>query len=156
MTESRSQGAVRAVALFEAAKGLLALLSALALFRYLHADWQAAAQQLVAHLHLNPAKHYPHVLLALAADVTEPQRLALGMGALAYVALRWIEAYGLWRQRRWAMWLGIAGAGIYLPYELAEILHRPSALSAGALLLNLAVLLLLWRQQRRRARPGPA
>lgn len=135
---------LRSVALLEAGKGLLVLLTALALFRHLHSDWQAMAEQLVTHLHLNPARHYPHILLQLSANITEPRLLALGFGALFYVAIRWLEAYGLWRNRNWAAMLGIISSGLYLPFEIVEIAAHPSRLSVAVFLFNLVAVAVIW------------
>lgn len=35
--------------------------------------------------------------------------------------VRFVEAYGLWRERRWAEWLAIVSGGIYLPIEIWEL-----------------------------------
>lgn len=139
---------IKSIAALEAAKGLLVLLTALAVFRYLHSDWQRVAEHIVAHLHMNPARHYPKILLAAASNITEPRLLALATGALFYVALRWVEAYGLWFSKPWATMLGIVSAGLYLPFELLELVTRPSLLSALILASNLMIIFILWRGKR--------
>ena len=135
---------LRSVAIFEAAKGLLVLATAFALFRHLHTDWQAAAEQLVAHFHLNPARKYPQILLALSANITEPRLLALAFGALFYVAIRFVEACGLWRNRSWAAILGIASAGLYIPFEIIELEQRVTWTSLLMLVFNILVVAVLW------------
>ncbi|MFA6179763.1 MAG: DUF2127 domain-containing protein, partial [Candidatus Methylopumilus sp.] len=96
----------------------------------------------------NPAHTYPKILLALSHNITEPRLLALASGALFYVALRWIEAYGLWYGRKWASLLGIISAGLYVPLELAEMVSHPSWLNTGLLVINLAIVAVLWRNLR--------
>ena len=140
---------LKTIALFEAGKGLLVLLTALAVFRYIHSDWQLMAEHIVAHFHMDPARRYPKILLALSHNITEPRLLALAFGALFYVALRWAEAYGLWFGKNWATMLGIISAGLYLPFELIELVYRPSLLSALVLTSNLVIIYVLWRNQRR-------
>jgi len=144
----RALTGLRSIALLEASKGLLVLLTALAIFRYIHSDWQVVAERIVSHFHLNPAHTYPKILLALSRDITEPRLLTLASGALFYVALRWIEAYGLWYGRKWASLLGIISAGLYVPLELAEMVSRPSWLNTGLLVINLAIVAVLWRNLR--------
>jgi uncharacterized membrane protein (DUF2068 family) len=138
------QSSLRSVALLEGAKGLLVLFATLALFRYIHADWQAMADRIVRHFHLDPTGKYPHILLTMAANITQPKILALGAGAIAYVAIRFAEAYGLWHNRRWAIILGIVSSGIYLPFEINELIARQSLLSALILTLNIVVIIVLW------------
>lgn len=38
--------------------------------------------------------------------------------------MRFVEAYGLWRERRWANWLAAISEGIYLPVEIYELFAR--------------------------------
>ena len=45
----------------------------------------------------------------------------LAAGALAYATVRFVEAYGLWRERVWAEWFAVASSGIYLPIEVWEL-----------------------------------
>ena len=68
----------------------------------------------------------------------------LSLAAVVYAALRFVEAYGLWRLRGWARWLGLVTAGIYVPFELYYFVRQPSLGSAGVMAVNLAVLWLLW------------
>jgi uncharacterized membrane protein (DUF2068 family) len=71
--------------------------------------------------------------------------------------VRFIEAYGLWRERRWAEWMAALSAGLYVPVEVYELAHGASWLKIVALVLNLAVVgymvYLLTETRRRRAGP---
>ncbi|WP_156373504.1 DUF2127 domain-containing protein [Pseudorhodoferax sp. Leaf267] len=150
--------ALRAVAVFEAAKGLLALAAASGVLLLLHHDLRALALRLVEHLHLNPAAKVPHLLLH-AVDRLQDMRVGLlVLGVIAYVALRLVEAYGLWHGRAWAEVVAALSGAVYLPIELLEAVRRPGWLSATAVLLNAAVVALmlgaLWR--RRQGRPAAA
>jgi len=136
---------LRAVALFEAAKGTLVILAGLGLLALVHADLQALAERLVRHTHLNPASHYPRIFLDAAAGLTQGRLLWLVLGALGYAAVRWIEAYGLWFGRRWAEWFAALSGGAYVPVELYELATRPGWLPAAALVLNVAIVALAAR-----------
>lgn len=94
-------------------------------------------------LDIDPTLGIPRKFLALlhAAD-TEHGLLTLA--AVAYAALRLIEAYGLWFMRNWARWLGLVSAGIYVPFELYYFARDPSWTSISVLSINLIVLWLLW------------
>lgn len=135
---------LRSVALYEAAKGALALMAATGLF------WQrestALVHRLADHLHLDPARHHHLVLVdALRTDAAAHIRL-LAAGALLYAALRFAEAGGLWLERRWAFWLGSLSAAIYLPFELLATFRRPDLLNAALLATTVAVVWYLTRQ----------
>jgi uncharacterized membrane protein (DUF2068 family) len=142
--------ALRTVALFETAKGLLALLGASGLLVFAHRDLQALALGLLEHLHLNPAARYPHIFVQ-AIEHLQDQRLTwLALGAAAYALLRLAEGYGLWRGRAWAEWLAAGSGAIYLPFEVAEMLRRPGWLSVSLLLLNAGIVVLMLRALRQR------
>lgn len=132
-------GAVRAVALVEAVKGSVVLLAATGLPALLHHDLGALAARLVAHMHLNPASRYPHIFLDAVAHLQHTRLLWLAAGAAAYGGLRLLEAWGLYRGRAWAEWLAALSGAIYLPFEVLELVRRPSGLGVAVLLVNLAV-----------------
>jgi uncharacterized membrane protein (DUF2068 family) len=144
---------LRTIAGYEAAKGLLVLLVGLGLLRLVHRDVQEAAEELVRHFHLSPSAHYPQIFLGLAARVTDGWLWAMAAGSLLYAGLRSAEAFGLWRGRRWALWLGAASGAIYVPFEVAELLERVTPLRFAALAVN--VLIVAYLLQTLRGRPGP-
>jgi uncharacterized membrane protein (DUF2068 family) len=139
------QGGLRAVAVYEAAKGILVLAVGLGLLRLIHHDVQQVAEHIVKHLHLNPSAHYPRVFLAVASKVDDARLWALAAGAAAYSGLRLLEAVGLWKARRWAEWLGALSGGIYVPVEVYEAARRVTVTRLVLLIFNVAmVTYLLW------------
>lgn len=146
--------AVRLVAYLEAAKGLTVLLAATGLLALVHQDVHRMAALLIAHAHLNPASRYPQIFLDAAANLADSRLLALAAGAAMYASLRLIEAYGLYFERAWAEWLAAASGAVYVPFELAGLLHKPGWQGVALLLLNLGVVGLMVRAMvRRRHRP---
>jgi uncharacterized membrane protein (DUF2068 family) len=132
-------GTVRAVALLEAAKGTLVILAGFGALSLVHRDVQRFAGRLVAHLHLNPAKHYPQIFLDAAAHLTDARLWMLAAFGATYGLVRLVEAYGLWLGRRWAEWLAAVSGAIYVPFEIYEMFHRVTWISLGALVVNLLV-----------------
>ena len=90
---------VRALALFEAAKGVLVIMAGFGLLAIVHRDAQHLAEALVRHMHLNPARHYPRIFINAAGRLTDHRLHLLAAGAFAYATVRLVEAYGLWRIR---------------------------------------------------------
>jgi uncharacterized membrane protein (DUF2068 family) len=135
----RLRSTVRAVALFEAAKGTLVLLAGFGTLSLVHHDAQRFAEQLLGHLHLNPAKHYPRIFIDTAAHLTDAHLWVLATLAAVYGIVRFVEAYGLWRGRRWAEWIAAVSGGIYIPFELYELFQGLSWLSLGALVVNVLI-----------------
>lgn len=145
---------LRAIATFEASKGALVLLVGLGLLGLIHRDVEAAAETFVRHLHLSPSSRYPHIFLALTGRITDAWLWAMAAGSLVYAGLRFTEAFGLWRDRRWAKWLGAGSGGIYVPFEVVGLVERVDLVRVASLLVNLLVVAYLLNSLRRRTRLG--
>ncbi|HBI71371.1 MAG TPA: DUF2127 domain-containing protein [Massilia sp.] len=146
-----SQG-IRTVAAIEAAKGLVVLLTGFGLFALVHRNVQQLAEALVAHAHLNPASHTPRVFLEYAGKLDDAHLMQLAAAALAYSAVRMIEAYGLWYERTWGEGFAAASGAVYLPFEFRELFHQPSILGACLVTVNLGVVgFMIYSLRQRRA-----
>jgi uncharacterized membrane protein (DUF2068 family) len=156
LSRKSSRRAVRLVAVFEAAKGLLVLLAGFGLLALLHRDVGAVANRLVAHLHLNPSRKYPQIFIDLASRATDERLWMFAGFAAVYATFRLVEAYGLWRERAWAEWVALVGGMIYLPIEIYGLAEKFTWLRVGTFLANVLIVALmaqvLWRSvQARRA-----
>jgi uncharacterized membrane protein (DUF2068 family) len=130
---------LRAVAVYEAVKGLLVLLAGFGLLTALHRNVQPIIERIIAQLHLDPARHFPRIFLDAAANVTDHRLRMLALLAAMYALLRFVMAFGLWFEKRWAEWLVALGAAIYLPLEVHELLKGFNWLVVGALAVNLLI-----------------
>ena len=127
------------MALLEAAKGSVVLLAGFGVLSLIHRDAQHVADVIVHHLHLNPARHYPRIFLHLAADLTDRRLWLLVVGASGYSVVRFVESYGLWRQRWWAEGFAASSGAIYMPFEIWKLAHGGTLVAALALAINTAV-----------------
>ena len=143
-------GGIRVIAALEAAKGILVLAAGAGLLALMHRDAQEVGEHILRQFHLNPASRYPRIFLDALHDVSDVRLLVLALGAAAYAAVRLVEAYGLWRERRWAEWLAAAGAAIYIPFELYHLWLRVSGVNLALLALNIVIVAymaqVLWRR----------
>ncbi len=139
----RSKDIIRVAAVFEAAKGLIVLITGFGLLMFIHKDLHAVFEQIVRHLHLNPARHYPRIFLDVINHITDVQLLGLALSAFAYSLVRFAEAYGLWYERQWAEWFGFLSGGMYIPVELFELFHGATVIKAAILAVNLFIVALL-------------
>jgi len=138
----RARG-VRLVAVFEAFKGLLALAAGAGLLSLLHRDVANVGERLARHLHLNPAKHYEGIFLDALSHINDSRLLLIAMGAALYATLRLVLALALWRGRSWAAWLAAIGAGIYMPFEIYDVVRHVTPLNVATFLANLLVVALM-------------
>jgi len=146
---------VRGIALFEALKGALVFLAGFGALSLLHKDIGEIAAELLTHFHLNPAKHYPSIFLDAAGKLTDARLWTLAALAAAYGTVRFIEAYGLWRERRWAEWLAAGSGGLYIPFEIYEMTRGFGWLSVAALVINVAIVRVMVDALRHQRAAGP-
>ena len=145
--------ALRAFALLEIVKGLLALAAVCGLLSLRHTDLHAATDAFLLRHRINPETHYKRLFIESVAKATNHHVGGIASLALAYALLRLVEGYGLWQGRHWAEWIAVVSAGLYLPMELRHFTHRPTLFNASLILLNLILVFYLGRllvQQRTR------
>jgi uncharacterized membrane protein (DUF2068 family) len=140
---------LRMVAMFEFAKGALALAAGAGLLAFVHRDIRDVVGELLLHLHLDPARRIPGIFVLLAERVASIDLWLLAVGAAVYSAVRFAEAYGLWLNRKWAQWLGAVSGVIYVPLELYALTKGVTPLKLATLGINLLVVAVLsealWR-----------
>ncbi|HEY5803278.1 MAG TPA: DUF2127 domain-containing protein [Lysobacter sp.] len=130
------------IAIFEAAKGLLALLAASGLELLGPVPLQRWLHELIDRFQLDPNEG----ALAWLNRVINPDGVHLAAAVVfAYGLLRLLEAWGLWRAKAWASWLGCISAAIYLPLDLYAVYHHPGWTSWAVLAVNLIVVAVLAR-----------
>jgi len=144
---------LRTVAMLEGAKGVVVLLAGFGLFSLVHRDVQHVAEIVVAHAHMNPASRTPRVFIEFARRLDDARLFQLAAGAIAYAAVRLIEAYGLWYGRTWGAAFAAASGAVYLPFELRELAHRPSLLSLSLVAINIGIVGYMLYSLRRRTAP---
>lgn len=140
---------LHAIALVEAAKGALALLGASGLELVGPAALQRWVDALIARFQFDP----DHGAFASLQAAINPDSVHLAAAAIAaYGLLHLVEAWGLWRARAWASWLGCVSASLYVPFELQALVRHPGWLELAVLAINLLVVWVLARDLRRRRR----
>ncbi|MFA5912056.1 MAG: DUF2127 domain-containing protein [Burkholderiales bacterium] len=144
--------ALRAIAAFEAIKGIAAFAAVIGLLDLVHHDVRHLALELIGHFKLNPDARYPSILLHYAGLLPGADVRSLALLAFGYVAVRVLEAYGLWNGRAWGEWLGALSGGIYIPFEVSHLAHQASLVNALVLAGNIFVVSFLAYQLARRRR----
>lgn len=137
------------VALVEGAKGLLALLGASGLEIVGPESLQRWLALLIAKFQFSP----DHGPLARLLQAINPESVHLAAAAIAlYGVLHLVEAFGLWRARAWASWLGCITASLYVPFEVHALARHPGWIELAVLAINLVVVWVLARDLVRRRR----
>ncbi|MDI9239047.1 DUF2127 domain-containing protein [Lysobacter sp. LF1] len=130
------------IAIFEAAKGVLALFAASGLELLGPAPLLRWVNELTQRFQLDPNQG----ALGWLSNTINPDSVHLAAAVVfAYGILRLVEAWGLWRAKAWASWLGCISAAIYLPLDIYALFRHPGWMSVGVLLINLIVVAVLAR-----------
>jgi uncharacterized membrane protein (DUF2068 family) len=136
------------IALIEAIKGSLAVLAASGLELLGPAPLRRWVHALITRFELDPQ----HGALALFAE-----KISLGAvhwtaaAVMVYGLLHLFEAWGLWRAKAWASWLGCIAAALYLTLDLYELWHHRCWHAIEVLSINLLV---VWVKARDIRRPS--
>ena len=78
------------------------------------------------------------------AFAVEPVTLRwLAAGLAAYALIEIVEAVGLWLAKRWGEYFAMVATSAGLPIEIYELAHKITFLSAGAFLVNVALVVYL-------------
>jgi len=134
---------LRTVAVIEAVKGVLAIAGSLFFLEIIrkNVDLEDAAQNLLYYLHVDPDRRLSHAFVMMAGKVMDANVALVLSIAFIYSTARFIESYGLWRQRVWGEWMAIISGAIYLPFELYKLIQHPTWIHWAILLINIAVVL---------------
>ena len=143
---------VKAVAVYEIIKGLGALTAAGALWLW-HIDLTKGLERL-AHTW---QQHFGSLLapqvesISKSAEQASVHWIYFLFLILAYAALRFIEAYGLWHDKVWAYWFCVIGYGVFIPIELYYLIaHSFDWFKVGVLLLNITVVTVVYRNMKQK------
>jgi uncharacterized membrane protein (DUF2068 family) len=146
---------LRVVASFEFTKGIFVLLIGLSAILLVHKDAWVIAESLLALLHINTDRHSAQLFLDFADRITDARLWAAAELAFTYSLLRFVEAYGLWKQRTWAEWLAFISGTLFLPLEIRGLMRGITFLRSAIFVANLGIvfyMLFLLREERQRRR----
>jgi uncharacterized membrane protein (DUF2068 family) len=134
---------LRAVASFEFFKGLFVVLMGVCALALLHKDTWLLAESLLARLHIDTDRRAAQLFLDFADSLTDARLWVAVRIAFAYAALRFTEAYGLWKGRTWAEWVALISGTLLLPVEIRELLRGLTPLRTTVFIGNVAVVLFM-------------
>lgn len=143
------QRSIKAIAVFEGGKGLLVLICTSLFIFIFDSDAHRVAVTLIQDLHYDPDGYYPHMLLMIADTFTGARLALLTCCAYLYSAIKLSESYGLWHERQWGRTLGILSIGVLIPFEVYETTQHFSLGKLTILVLNIAIVALLFLGMRR-------
>jgi uncharacterized membrane protein (DUF2068 family) len=130
---------LRAVALFEFAKGIFVVSMGTCAILLLHKDVWVLAEIILGLLHIDTDRRFAQLFLDFADSLTDARLWSAAEVAFLYAALRFTESYGLWKERTWAEWVALISGCLLLPFEIRELLRGVTVLRSVFFLGNVAV-----------------
>lgn len=148
--------AIKAVASYEIIKGVAALALAMSVLLW-HSHLPDIAAHLVRFLHHVFGHFFSEPLDSVGrhADKASENWLKAFWFIIGYAALRFIEAYGLYKDKTWAYWYSVLGYGIFIPIELYSIVTKPfELLTVLTFLLNVIIVIVVYLNMRKKGLLG--
>ena len=97
-------------------RAIVLLAAGLVLVTHAHANWTRDVSDAARDVGLDPSRNGIQRILARLHAVSARRYEFFGVVAIAYGALEGVEAYGLWRRRRWGELLTVfATALLFIP-----------------------------------------
>jgi uncharacterized membrane protein (DUF2068 family) len=140
-------------------RGLLLVAAGIYLLAHTGSNFGSIANHLARAIELDPRRPFIRHLVARLGRLRRHEIALFGAAALAYGGLELVEGGGLFLRKRWAEWLTVVATTLLIPVELYELIRRPSVLKAGGLVINIVIVLYLFRvvrakERRRASEPG--
>ena len=145
-----SNGILRLIAIFKLCKAALLIAVGVSVLKLVHNGSSEALEQWVATLALRPGAHYLDAAVSKIASIPPNRLKDVGFGSFVYAALFLTEGTGLWLRKPWAEWFTTIMTASLIPIELYEIIHHPTLTKVGILVINVAIVVYLVLQIRKR------
>jgi uncharacterized membrane protein (DUF2068 family) len=139
----KKKSTIKAIAIFEFLKGLMILLSTLAIIIASNHKLLSYFSPFIKHI------YFPSIAIFIFRKVVVyiygniNREYFLLSFSTAYSLLRFLEAYGLWNLKKWGYLIGIISVSLYLPIEIVEIIKNFAFYKIFITGFNVAILIYL-------------
>jgi uncharacterized membrane protein (DUF2068 family) len=147
MSKRRGPGALLAIAIFKLLKAVLLVgLGVAALFLARDSASWATLERFADALRFGPDNRLIDRALAALSGLSARRLEELSIATFIYAAVFTTEGAGLLMGKRWAEYLTTLVTASFIPFELYELIHGPSALKVLGLLVNGLIVVYLARR----------
>lgn len=146
----RRRRVIRLIAAERFLRGLLILAAGGYLLTHLGTDFGRIANHLARRLELDPHRPFIRHIIDRLHRLHARTIVITGIAALGYGVLELVEGVGLWLDQLWAEYLTVIATSLLVPFELYELVHKPSLLKAGGIVVNIAIVAYLVYALRKR------
>jgi uncharacterized membrane protein (DUF2068 family) len=132
-------GLLRVIAVLKLLKTAALIATGIGALKLIHADIGTVLERSVLKFGLDPGSSLFNHAIQRACEIPQDKIWELGAVSFIYAGLFMTEGIGLWLAKRWAEWFTVIITGSLVPFEIYEILQRPTAIRILVLLGNIAV-----------------
>lgn len=119
--------------------GTITVLLSFGIISLLNQDMDKFANDLVVLFNLDMENDYIESAIKGLGMLGNGTIIGVSIGMLSYGSLNLVEGYGLHRRKRWAEWLTVIATGLFIPFEIYEVIQAQTLVRIGALILNIAI-----------------
>src|SRR5436190_22599644 len=149
----RTRIVLRLIAIERSLRGLLLLAAGTYLLFHLSTDFGHLAERIISRIDIDPRQHFFHRIVTRLHRLHAHELRIAGLAPIGYGSLELVEGVGLWLDQLWAEYLTLIATSLLIPFELYELILKPSLLKAGGIAVNIAIVgFLAWMLRRRRLR----
>jgi len=141
----RSPTGVKIIGGLKLLTAMLLIAGGIGAFHFINHDISDAARRILTLLHLDPRNSFLNNILSNITDLDPTDLRKIGIATFIYAILYIIEGIGLLKTKRWAEYMTIIITASLLPFEYYEVMLRATWLRVGALVINLGIVIYLWR-----------
>jgi uncharacterized membrane protein (DUF2068 family) len=148
----RSRVVLKLIAAERFVRGILLLAAGTYLLTHQSKDFGKLAERVLRAVSLDPRRPFLHRIVEYLHQLHASEIKVAALFALGYGVLELIEGTGLWLDKLWAEYLTVIATSLLLPLEIYELVKNPTALKAGGIAVNIAIVAYLIVLLRRRLR----
>jgi uncharacterized membrane protein (DUF2068 family) len=104
---------------------------------------EVVVTRIAAILNLEADNRFVILMMDFLIDTKSATLIGVSAAGFFYAGLNLVEAYGLAKRYRWAEYLTVVATGMFIPFEVYEIIVRVTPLRIGALVINVLVVIFL-------------
>ena len=148
----RSRRLLKLIAAERIVRSVLLVAAGVYLLTHLDKDFGNLAAKVLKAVELDPRRPFFHRIVTYLHDLHASEIKIAALLAIGYGILELVEGIGLWMDQLWAEYLTVIATSLLLPYELYELIHRPTIWKVGGIAINILIVVYLARLLRRRVK----
>ena len=148
----RSRRLLKLIAAERIVRSILLVAAGVYLLTHLDKDFGNLAAKVLKAVELDPRRPFFHRIVVYLHDLHASEIKIAALLAIGYGILELVEGIGLWLDQLWAEYLTVIATSLLLPYEIYELIHRPTIWKVGGITINILIVIYLARLLRRRVK----